>query len=272
VIAASRAKYARSRAEIETELRRKMEDDEAEEIPRAKKSAAAVAEPTPPVVEPTVPKVSEMPAPADLPKVSEKETGSVTEPTVPRKPPELGRGGPTHRELQNLIKAKAEALGFHTTLEQSVLGGKGSVDVALEKSGLRIACEISITTRVEHEVGNVLKCLEAGFPHVALISNDADRLRQIGSAVRERVAENEFARVGFFAPAEFITHLHSLTAEHDARVAETAPEPPATPKEERTRGWKRIRKVSSLIDEDARAATEKALQSIAETLRNKPGG
>jgi hypothetical protein len=269
VIAASRAKYARSRAEIETELRRKMEDDEAEEIPRAKKMAAAVAPPPPPVVEPTVPKVSEMPVTADLPKGSEKETGSVTEPTVPRKPPELGRGGPTHRELQNLIKAKSEALGFHTTLEQSVLGGKGSVDVALEKQGLRIACEISITTRVEHEVGNVLKCLEAGFPRVAFICSDAERLQQIAGAVRERVEEDAFARVGFFSPEEFFAHLQSLTVEHDARVAETAPETPAPPKDERRHGWNTKRKISSLTDDEARAAEEKALQSIAEALRNK---
>ena len=205
-----------------------------------------------------------------MPEAVNTQTAEV-EAQAPRVLPTLGRGGASHKDLQNAIKAQAEALGFRATLEQSVLGGKGSVDVALEKPGLRIACEISITTRVEHEVGNVLKCLEAGFPHVALICSDAERSRQIAGAVRERVAEGELARVGFFAPEEFLRHLQKLAAENAAAIAEALPKTPQQPKDERRRGWNVKRKVSPLTIAEAQAEEEKALQSIAETLRNKSG-
>ncbi|MDP9114244.1 MAG: hypothetical protein M3O20_11265 [Acidobacteriota bacterium] len=60
-----------------------------------------------------------------------------------------GRGGQQHKYLQELIKRWAENRGFAVTVEKSILGGLGLVDVALEKSGRAIACEISVTTDAE---------------------------------------------------------------------------------------------------------------------------
>jgi hypothetical protein len=56
-------------------------------------------------------------------------------------------------------------LDNNTVIHQSL----GSVDVALEKGGRRIACEVSVTTDAEHELGNVQKCLAAGFETVILV-------------------------------------------------------------------------------------------------------
>jgi hypothetical protein len=47
-------------------------------------------------------------------------------------------------------------------VEEPTPDGKGSVDVALERAGWRLACEISVTSTVEQEVGNIEKCLTAG--------------------------------------------------------------------------------------------------------------
>ena len=59
-----------------------------------------------------------------------------------------------------------------STVEKPILDGLGSVDVALEKGSRRIACEVSVTTDPAHEVGNVQKCLAAGFETVVLISSE----------------------------------------------------------------------------------------------------
>ena len=40
---------------------------------------------------------------------------------------------------------------------------EGSVDLLLERPGQTFACEISITTTIDHEVGNVAKCLRVGI-------------------------------------------------------------------------------------------------------------
>jgi hypothetical protein len=87
-----------------------------------------------------------------------KQSGRVFMP----EPPDLGRGGNQHRAIQKRIKEAAESLGFRSTIEGEVLDGKGSVDVLLERAGEIIACEIAITTPIDHEVGNVEKCLKAG--------------------------------------------------------------------------------------------------------------
>jgi len=53
------------------------------------------------------------------------------------------------------MKTAAEALGFRGIIEKEVLGGQGSVDLLLERQDQTIACEISISTTIDHEVGNV---------------------------------------------------------------------------------------------------------------------
>lgn len=88
-----------------------------------------------------------------------------------------GRGGVEHKALQNLVKQVGEGLGFRATIEKTIPGGGGYVDVALEKEGRRVAVEISVTTSVEHELKNARKCLEAGYGLVIIASLDTGRLR-----------------------------------------------------------------------------------------------
>ena len=83
-----------------------------------------------------------------------------------------GRGGPQHKYLQSLVKRLAEDRGFQATIEQRVLEGHGHVDVALQYRDLSIACEISVSTRIDHEIGNLAKCLAAGFQRAVLICAD----------------------------------------------------------------------------------------------------
>jgi hypothetical protein len=59
----------------------------------------------------------------------------------------------------------SENKGYRATIEKEILGGIGKVDVAFEKDGRSIACEISITTNLDHELLNLQKCLAGGFEH-----------------------------------------------------------------------------------------------------------
>jgi hypothetical protein len=78
---------------------------------------------------------------------------------TPAESPLPGRGGAQHKSLQSLVKRIGEKRGFQVTIEKRVLGGHGHIDVALERPGCSIACEISVTTRAQHEVQNLTKCI-----------------------------------------------------------------------------------------------------------------
>jgi len=80
-----------------------------------------------------------------------------------------GRGGPQHKYLQSLVRKLAEERGFQVTVEKMVLGGHGHIDVVLEREGFAVACEIAVTTRVEHEMKNLTKCFAAGFDYAVLV-------------------------------------------------------------------------------------------------------
>lgn len=131
--------------------------------------------------------------------------------TVPREAPAppapLGRGGAEHIYLQELVKRFAEARGYRVVIEQPVLDGAGSVDVALERDGWRLACEISVTTSVEHEVGNVEKCLRAGFDEVACVSLKRPHLEKLERVLKGRLTPPEVGRVRFLAPEELCAYL-----------------------------------------------------------------
>lgn len=108
-------------------------------------------------------------------------------PTTPKDPYLSGQGGKDHKYLQHLIRAAAHERGFKADIELEISGG--SVDVAIEAGGRRIACEISITTDADHEAGNVRKCTAAGFDAVWLIASSARRKTALGRALQSRLGD-----------------------------------------------------------------------------------
>lgn len=128
-------------------------------------------------------------------------------PLKPQEPVLLGRGGAQHKYLQQLIKKWAEGRGYLATIEKEVLGGVGSVDVALEKDGGKIACEISVTTTAEHECGNLRKCLAGGFDQVVCISLERPFLTQTREMLLPTLSDAEKARLLFVTPEELFSAL-----------------------------------------------------------------
>src|SRR5438046_10522261 len=105
----------------------------------------------------------------------------------------MGRGGAQHQAIQQRLKSVGESFGFRAIIEKEILDGQGSVDLVLENPNQAIACEITITTTVDHEVGNVAKCLKAGFATIAVVATDEERLRKLESEVNGRFGRQTIA-------------------------------------------------------------------------------
>ncbi len=262
VIAASRKRYGASRAEIEATLRTAAEVDErpkAAGVPKAKGEPAAAPQVTP--LEP--PRGALIPEPATqitrlaLPVGEPKRVSEAKAP--PKLPADLGRGGVQHQAIQHRLKQAAEALGFRSTVEKQILDGQGSVDLLLERADQIIACEISITTTIDHEVGNVAKCLKAGLPKVAVVCVDEDRLRKIAAAVSGSLGPEAAGRTVYYRPDDFIADLKTLAA--PAPKAATAPET--------RRGYKIKRSLPTLTPEERKQREDEAVRAIAETMHGR---
>ena len=157
----------------------------------------------------------------------------------------------------------AEGLGFRATIEKPILDGQGSIDLLLERGDTIIACEISVTTSIDHEVGNVRKCLKAGFPSVAVICVDEERLQRIATAVSGSLGPEMATRVLYCQADQFIAHLKSIP---------TSVPPPATPKSveaQTSHGYKIKRTRVTLPPEELRAQDEAGIKAIAEAMRRK---
>jgi len=254
VITVSRKKYGTARADIEammTKSRETVPTVEPPTSPRAK-----------PVAEP--PKVSEVPKPAKPPVIVEITPPVVADvpkeqpPVIKHDPPrDLGRGGTQHQAIQQRIKQAAEELGFRSVIEKPVLDGQGSVDLWLERTGQSIACEISISTTIDHEVGNVAKCLKTGVPKVAVICLDEERLRKIASAVSGSLGAELAALVEYFQPDLFIAYLKALKP------------PTPQPSETQYGGYRVKRSIPKLSAQEQKQKEDIANRIMAEAMRRK---
>jgi len=145
-----------------------------------------------------------------IPAVPKPRKTEAAKPEKTEEPSLLGRGGAQHKYLQQLIKQLAEEKGYRATIEKQIDGGAGSIDIALEGEGQRIACEISITSTVEYEVRNLQKCLKAGYDRVALIALEKKTLSKVQAAILECVSDDEQKKLAFYAPDEIPSFIEEL--------------------------------------------------------------
>jgi hypothetical protein len=242
----SRAQYATSRTEIEELLRGDYAPPKADPASEADPSASA-------------PK-GRKPAPsAGGPAQPASNSPRTTEPPKPRPvrdTPQPGRGGPQHKYLQSLIKRVADDRGFRTTIEKPVLDGHGHIDVALEHEGLSVAVEISITTDVEHELGNLSKCVAAGFDYAVLVCSDKQVLGAARTEFVSGLSEAQQKRLRFLTPEGFFSFLDEALAELKGRT-------------ETVRGYKVSTKFKAPPD-DEKKRREKMLEDvISKSLKRK---
>ncbi|OHC69532.1 MAG: hypothetical protein A3H93_15495 [Rhodocyclales bacterium RIFCSPLOWO2_02_FULL_63_24] len=172
----------------------------------------------------------------------------------PKPPLEPGGGGKQHKYLQHLVKQLADERGFRTAIEEVILDGAGRVDVSLVRGERRIACEISVTTGRDHELGNIEKCLAAGYTEVVLIGSNERHIRSLTKFIDENLEENERGKVRYAVPESLIEYLDSLG------------EPPL-PTEQMVRGYK-VRTVQQAVDPKEASARRQAIAEVlARSLR-----
>jgi len=214
IVALSRAKYSCKREDVERELSQKRQaianGSLEEKQERTQKSSNSVDTPHNLSLQVTESDVGTLPDASN----SESIEPLILEPPdrVSKDQPKQGCGGAQHQFLQNLVKRIAEGGGYRVTIEQPVLGGKGKVDVSLERDDLKIACEISVTTPGEYEVGNIQKCLTAGYKPVIVISASEKHLENIKQRTKAVLSADDLNNVVFLQPDSFHAYLESLSS------------------------------------------------------------
>jgi len=219
----SRARFAVSREEVEQRIAASRPKRDARREESAKESAEQPAAPPEPLKTAPAPEPVEPSKPRDK---REKETPTLTA-TPPAAvmvtPPEpsQGRGGLKHKAIQRLIAHWGEGMGFRAEREKPILDGRGAVDVLLTKGELAIACEISVTTPTAHEYRNLTKCLEAGFGHVVMVSDDEEHLRRIEAKAKDHLEAPSLEQMKFMQPKRlfgFIEEMEEAATEGASEV------------------------------------------------------
>ncbi|MEL6650771.1 MAG: hypothetical protein AAFQ87_08220, partial [Bacteroidota bacterium] len=148
--------------------------------------------------------VSEIEETEATPESSDKEDDVAVAPPEEASPePKPGRGGYSHTETQALLTSLAHHFGWRAETEHPV--ADGYVDVWLSREGREIACEVTVSTEVAYEIGNIEKCLAAGADEVWLISEDQAKL----DTIKERM--DHTPKVWFFSPDMLEAELSART-------------------------------------------------------------
>ncbi|NBV25625.1 MAG: hypothetical protein EBS05_27420, partial [Proteobacteria bacterium] len=237
------------------------------ETPAPKSEDEKSAAPPPPV-----PSISrKTPPPADE-KKTETRPLPVTQnsretplPVIPKKsvaeppqPPQRGKGGPEHRQLQNDFARLANQLGWRASIEEPVPGG--SVDVVFGYGKVTVACEISVTTGVDKDLGSLRKCLAAAFTHIVIVSEDPKYLTKIETAARKTFTAAELKPVHFLEPNGVLGWLEAITAQLASG-------------EKTFKGYRVLTSYKTLTEAEKRNRKEGIGGAVAKALRrSKEGG
>lgn len=151
-------------------------------------------------------------------------------------------------------------MGFLATIEKEI--PNGSIDLLVERPDCSIACEISVSTTIDHEVGNVQKCIQAGFATVAIICQEDVRARRIKEAAITSLGQDAAKCVICFHPEEFIAHLKSLGAMVQPK--------PVSDETNIRRGYKVRRTIGKLAAEERKAREDAAIAQIAALMKRRP--
>ena len=199
-VAASRAAYARPRAEIEAALLSKLGFE----------TPAAVSKPS---STPAEPKREERKA-AEVQQPAEPVVAEPTPPSV-----DLDAGDAQHTDIKRQIGTEAETFDYTVSYEIDFPDVHGRADVVLQRGKQKIIAQVSVTTPAKYEAESVRKFLRAGVTRIAVVSVNRQKL----NLIRETLAESgDMAEmVGFYSPSEFISRLHQwATADPEGGTTE----------------------------------------------------
>lgn len=144
---------------------------------------------------------------------------------------------------------------FRATIEEAILDGAGRVNVSLVREKIRVACQVSVTTTKDWELGGIEKCFAAGYSKVVLISSTERHIKKLAKFVEENLDPKDQGRVRYITSEGIIEFLDSLGK--------------FTPTEQVVRGYK-VRTVQQATDSEDAAARRKAISEvIARSLQKR---
>ena len=74
-----------------------------------------------------------------------------------------GKGGDAHKQLQAMLKEQAELFGWQGFIEKRISKSLESVDLVLTRDDIKVAVEISDTSRVNYEISNIRNAWRPGM-------------------------------------------------------------------------------------------------------------
>ncbi|WP_170266875.1 type IV secretory system conjugative DNA transfer family protein [Brevifollis gellanilyticus] len=273
VIARSNCRYATARAEIEAAERKRLSEQVS--APSPKRAEAKKEEAPMPAVE-AAPPASQAAVSGDLPKEAENVPQTpvlVTEAAAPRYEStslkddleELGRGGETHKAAQAECKRLAETRGFRATIERQLPDSLDKVDLYLERDGITIACEVSVTNTLEYEMRNITKCLRAGVTQVLVLAVDVDKHQRLSGAIASQLPPDQQKLVLCLMKDDFAAFLDSIPE----AIGATATSHPAPEKAKMVKGWKVRTNTIPTTDAEVTDVEKQLAATMAENLRRR---
>lgn len=119
-----------------------------------------------------------------------------------------GKGGDLHTHLQTMLKEQAELFGWKASIEEKISRSLESVDVGLKRDDVRVAIEISSTSKAGQEVQNIRKCPDAGYDYVICVCADEKRIPLLKKESRKSFTLREWERLRFLLPSQVKEFLH----------------------------------------------------------------
>lgn len=110
-----------------------------------------------------------------------------------------------------------------------------------------MACQVSVTTTKNWELGGLEKCFAAGYSEVVLIGGTERHVKKLAKFVEENLDSKDRGRVRYITSEQIIEFLDSLGK--------------FTPTEQTIRGYK-VRTVQQVTDSDDATARRKAISEV----------
>jgi len=88
--------------------------------------------------------------------------------------------------------------------------------LVLRRGNRSIACEVCVKKTADYEIGNVIKCLAAGFGQVAVVCARKRKLSNLERAVRAAIPTEGIACVLWRSPEGFVAALFEWAAQDPA--------------------------------------------------------
>jgi hypothetical protein len=161
------------------------------------------------------------------------------------------------KKLKTKIIQIAGALGF-SYQEEKHLPDQKRIDLVLQRGAATLAVEICVTTQVEHEVRNVLKCIQFGYDRIFHICQSKIRRAAILNQTRQKITAAEFERVQFVSYGEFVKFIKELSFVNKPGEPTTPPKTIPGPK-------------AKLSPEEEQSEPERLLEELRRRLKRNKG-